>query len=285
MKNLVCLLVFLSLCINVFGHAKLDTPTAWNPNPSKTFPCGGGAPQPFASIVWQGGSLQSLIWEVVAGDGVGPVEGLINTQAQTNFDTGVVTLFTGGNSPSLGQHIMTFTVPNIQCVGPNQTCLLQVSSSSGWVACSTISISNTSRSISEKNVCVYGTEIQFCSFRNAANISIPLGTSASSVDLQVNSTYNTNINNPNVFTNGGDANCQAAYKQLACLDGLPDCGQTSACKTVCQNAVTLCGLTPAEANLYDCSTYPACEGLGHMESPSVFLAALLTMLAVFYRLA
>jgi len=287
MKNF---LIIASLLISflgcVLGHAKLDTPTAWNPNPSKTFPCGGGAPQPYASVVWQQGTVQNLIWEVVAGDGVGPVQGLINVKAQTDF-TSPVTLFTNGNSPALGQHTMTFKIPNIVCQGPNSTCLLQVSSSSGWVACSTISISNSSNSGPVENTyCVYGTEIQFCATKNAANVSIPLGTSTATVDLQVLSTYETNINNTNVFLNGADPNCQAAYKALVCDNGLPSCGRTSACQETCQNAVNLCSLTPDEANLYPCSTYPTCGNSGNAPlSVPLFLVALMMMLSIFYRLA
>jgi len=287
MKNLmfVALLIFQSFLGCVLGHAKLDVPTAWNPNPSKDAPCGGGAPQPYASIVWQAGTEQNLIWEVVAGDGVGPVEGLINVNAQQDF-TNAITMFTNGNSPSLGQHTMSFKVPSIVCQGPNNTCLLQVSSSSGWVACSTIGISNSSSSGPVENTyCVYGTEIQFCATKNAANVSIPIGTTTATVDLQVLSTYQTNINNTNVFANGANPQCQAAYKSLVCDNGLPSCGRTSACQDTCQNAVNLCGLTTAEVNLYPCSTYPTCgaNGVAHLDIPRVFVA-LLMMLSIFYRL-
>jgi hypothetical protein len=44
------------LAAHVDAHAKLNTPTAWNPQPSTGNPCGGGARATTAAATWQAGA-------------------------------------------------------------------------------------------------------------------------------------------------------------------------------------------------------------------------------------
>jgi len=270
--------VLLVTCIVAcaLGHAKLVSPLAWNANPSKASPCGGGAAPTVEAETWDQGSQQTITWTVVAGDGAG--------QVNLYFDTAGTTTFTGAAIPlgapsSVGTYQYTFTVPNVVCTGqPGGLCTAQVNSSSGWFACSTVKIlaANTPPVPPPPPVCTTPTELVFCLQRNRHNVQIPAGQKPNAVDKAISSTYAQNVHNVNVFANGNDTACQDAYKDYLCHAGLPACGATTACKPLCRDAMQICGIQPSHADLYKCDQGPEDCSLGI--SFGVSLALVLLML-------
>jgi len=238
------------------GHAKLVTPLAWNANPSKTSPCGGGTAPTVEAASWDQGSTQTVTWTVVAGDGAG--------QLNLYFDPAGTTTFTGAAIPlgapaNVGTYEYTFTVPTtLVCTGPGSLCTAQVNSSSGWFACSSVKIlaANTPPVPPPPPVCTIPTELVFCLSRNRHNIQIPAGQKPNAVDKSISGTYAQNVKNVNVFANGNDTACQNAYKEFLCSSGLPACGTTTACKSLCRDALQTCGIQPSHADLYKCDDGP-----------------------------
>jgi len=56
----------------VTGHAALVNPIPWNPNPSQTAPCGGVVKSAPLTTLARNSDV-NIVWNVIAGDGIGPV--------------------------------------------------------------------------------------------------------------------------------------------------------------------------------------------------------------------
>jgi len=133
-------IAFLLLCVAgvcVKGHAILRVPTAWNTAESTTSPCGGSPFQITPDAVWTVGTQQQIVWDVTIGDGVGPVTAAIDPAGGTNFS---VPVLQNGPSTTTGDHNFTVTVPNVQCTGVNNVCVMQVKSSSNWFSCTSLQV-------------------------------------------------------------------------------------------------------------------------------------------------
>jgi len=255
-NNILSVILLLSSLFGVVsGHAKLQTPAAWNTQPSKTSPCGGGSAPSLAAISWNVNTQVSIAWTVIAQDGSGVVSVKWDLAGGSNFQGNATVL---GSANAVGNYNFALLVPNVVATGPKGLITMQVFSSSGWFSCSSVQIlgSNLPLPPPPAPICVVPIDLAFCLSRNHVNVQIPGGYTANAVDKSITDSYTTTLHNTNVFSNGNSSACATAYKNYLCQTGLPNCGQTYACKSLCQNALNLCGIQPAHITLYDCTQGP-----------------------------
>jgi len=271
----ICLLAC-ALVAAAQGHAVLVTPTAFNTNPSTTFPCGvptiSAAMNSTAKATWVPGTNVTILWHLVAEDGDGSVYGAFDPLGGTNFTVPAWTdSFTTAGAPKYFNK--TFTVPvGLSCLkSPTKLCSFRVYTATKWNSCTTVGIATKASSDSEAPIvseCTpvpKATNLTFC---NGTNILIRSDLSPSDVNSEIVGTFNMNKINPLVFTNGNSPACQASYQQLLCSLNMPTCdpnsGQSllgsSACHAQCAQTMNDCGLVQAHVNLYPCSSYPLCPG-------------------------
>jgi len=286
MKLLLSLFVSSLLIVSVYGHAKLVTPTAFNPNPSKAAPCGQGPLLPGPAAIWSPGSTQTLAWTVVAGDGTGPIRAFIDPKGvMSNFPTsvpanGVVPsglteiLLTGTTPTTTIAYTFTLTVPNLQCEG-TAGCTIVVFSSSSWWACTAVNITNAVRSTNTSGsnfiapTCQNATGLSFCTMVNNKQVSVPFGQTLESLDNGANVSFAFNLANPKVFTTPSKGGCFSAYKYLICATMFRRCGTGLIaqcdyftgtypygcfCSHTCFQARDLCGLNATHSGLLNCDS-------------------------------
>jgi len=222
----------------VSGHAHLTEPLAWNPNPSKSSPCGAGAAFPTYDTTsanaavgptsWTPNKNLQFQWQLVAGDGAGMVSIAIDENYGTSFQSaGTAQIVSGpstdGNIDVLGYYVLSFTPPaSLLCSGgaTKNLCSVQFTTPSGWYSCTTITSSNAIATASNytapPETCVAGHGGQnmfFCTNSNQGNFAItqsvfvagspnlqgPLG--FTNTDKACNATFYQNMNSALVFTN------------------------------------------------------------------------------------
>jgi len=256
MKAALFAIVAISLVSLVWGHAKLVDPTPWNPNPSKSSPCGGGSAPTAAATVWSQGAAVNIQWTVIAGDGTGPVRGSIDPTGGTSFTVplpgidGIASATT-----SVGDYNFAATVPNINC----SLCTVQIMTDSNWFACATVQILPPGAPIAPiPQSCTTQYGLQYCDMQNGQDIAYEIGSNPLLTELSVAaSTYYATINNTNVMTGGSDPNCQSAFKQYTCGNLFPVCGATTVCQYWCNQVRQYCQLTDTHQGLLpDCTTLP-----------------------------
>lgn len=265
-------IVYLLVCIlvAVHGHAVLRDPIPFNTNPTTTRFCGvnpitdnmKSTPQ----AIWQVGTTVTITWQVVAGDGAGPVIGGLDTKGGTNFST---PLWNGGfTTTSTGTFKQSFTVPPVSCTAPN-FCTFGISSS-GWYSCSTVSVVNAAvpRQPPTAPQCkAISGRTSFCGATGSVLVSN--GADPDDVDAELASVYSANLGNNKVFNGAVTSSaCTSSYKTLLCSVSLTPCDPatsqaitaTEACHGQCQQTMDDCGIVQAHIDLYPCSTYPLCPG-------------------------
>ena len=268
MKVTLLLLAFVACAL---AHSVLQTPTPYNTNPTKTGLCGVNTITPAMrstpSAVWSPGDTVSISWHLVASDGGGKVIGLFDPRGGTNFTVAAWTPFDTAGSNKF--YTQTFKVPdNLDCSqSPTKLCTMRVYTDSGWVSCTTVNISTCNpscKAIPVTSTCTtLTTATPFC---NATVASVRQGATAADIDAELQSTWTTNRANPNVFTNGNSAACQASYKDFLCTSSLPPCDPTSgaltkqACRGQCRQTMEDCQVTEEHRSLYDCDSLPLCNG-------------------------
>jgi len=229
---------------------------AWNTQPSKTSPCGGGAKPTSSNTVWVAGTTVLITWQIVAADGEGPVTLSLDPTGNTTFKNGVVI----GDPTSVTTYNYTYNVPaNTVCTGPTKLCTIQLMSSSGWYACASVMVTPQGTPPPPTvpvSSCQLVSGLSFCSALNGHSVVVPTGVDPVALDGTVAATYSANLNNPNVFTTPNATGCAADYRALVCGDQFPFCTQTTVCQATCTAAITECSLTPAEKNLYNCAQGP-----------------------------
>jgi len=147
-------------------------------------------------------------------------------------------------------------------LGNNNTCSMQfwTDSGGGWYACSTIDIvckGCTGGVPVSRDQCVIANNLNFCSSKDGSNVYVPTGENATEIDGLASHVYSNNINNPSIFTNGNSSDCITAYKEMMCELYLAPCASSTSSYTQsqCQQALTTCGITEAQSNLYNCSIF------------------------------
>jgi len=246
--------VLCSLAILANSHAVLKVPIPFSANPSKTSPCGGGATAAVASANWQVGSVVSITWQVVAADGAGPLSAIFDVAGTQSFTAAPIAL---GNPQVVGIYKYNISVPNLTCGGPNKLCTVQFSAN-GWFSCTSVSLVTTPPVPVDTNpTCQLVNGLSFCSELNGQFVLVPFGQTAAATDASVAATFPVTLYNPNVFATPNSTACANAYHTFLCHNTLPYCGGAAfACKSVCNSAIQLCGITPSHLALYNCDAGP-----------------------------
>jgi len=252
----------------VYNHAVLTNPLPWNPQPSKTAPCGGGVQSTSPVANWKIGATITLVWQVIAGDGVGPVTLQFDTSGKTtNFSVNAP--LTGPTPTTTGTFIFTFSAPNIACTGTGSTCTLNIFSSSNWFSCATVQFSTNGGAVTGPLTCIVPLTLSFCSMVNNKQVFIQGSTTTANInanDQQVALTYNQTLFNPNVFSNPTNPLCQQIYQKFFCGLTWPLCNKAApGCITDCNAVVQQCGLLSTHFGLYNCSTFT--ELIGDASGP------------------
>jgi len=271
---------------SVLGHAELVTPTPYNPNPSKSFNCGGVSSGPL-NVIPTGGVLS---WKLIASDGAGAIRLLVDpaggTAAFPASGTGIVTgtliqvALSGDDVPQSTDVGRTFNYnyawPDLTCTRSDGVCTAQVSSSSSWVACFSFSktaaagAQSTGTAVTYAGNCVTvaaGT-LTTCSMVTGQTVWVPQGGDIGDMDTTVLTTLQQNLPNPNVFNAAQDATavtpCSTAYRRYLCADTFIPCNTAGTqptsvafaqqpCESTCQEFSCWCWLTAGEAGLYPCN--------------------------------
>lgn len=260
MQKVIVSVVLCALVASALGHAVLRSPTPWNTQPSKTANCGGGTAPGSPSNSWYIGAGNTISWQVIAGDGAGPITVTITPGDQNSFATQGTVLLADYPSPGVGSVTADIVVPaNITC--PARGCYVQVRSSSAWYSCSSVELLPAGTPIPPKpRQCLTANGLQYCTMLNSRKVGVAVGITATDLpkyELSTASTfYQSVINNPNVIINGAEKKCQDALKTYACLDAFPACGETRICSFWCNNLATNCQINATHAALFDCTDAP-----------------------------
>jgi len=244
-----------------YGHAVLSEPPPWWWAASRSRPCGGADYNPVPSVVWPVGSNQTIIWWVIAGDGELEVHGLLNTEGTTNFTNALPVYIEQPYINAQAFWTLSLIVPNVKCTGPHGLCTMQfwTNSGGGWYSCTTLNITCTGCGGGvpiSRDDCVNATGLQFCPQKNGGKVLVPAGQTAIQIDRLVENTFTSNSENPNVFIHGNSSACMSAYHAMLCELYFAPCTSSSLySKQSCLDVLSVCGLTEAEKNLYNCSVF------------------------------
>jgi len=279
MKTFLALIVVSYLIASVYGHAKLVSPVAFNPNPSKTAPCGGGALPSGAAANWPVGSTQTVSWTQVASDGGGQLSMYIDPKGSTdNFmtttggsGTGLVSVPFPYSTSQNQNYQFSLTVPDVNCNGPSGLCSVVIFTETSWWACTLVSIKTTNANpppvfVNTTNgTCVNATGLTFCDMVNKHVVSVPTGQSAAQLDTSAQIAYTSTLANAKVLSTPGKPGCTSALKYLLCATLFKSCeykgpascdyykgGVGCFCVTTCIQAQQLCGLNATHADLFGC---------------------------------
>jgi len=292
--NTKILLALIAITASVSGHAVLKDPSPWNTQPSTTKSCGIAAnanPTAVAAATWEVGSQVNVLWQLIAGDGAGEVNILIDTTGSTapdpTQDTTISVASFASSSNDLRVYNQPITVPKVaNCTGPSGLCTLQVHSPNWW-SCAYINITDCPGCPipppPPPKCTPLGTQLNFCTQKKGQSALLPVGKNPVSLDAQTQSTFLAYVNNPNVFGNN-NTQCKQAFSNFLCDVNFPKCGTGvnghaitgQPCHASCQSTMATCNLQPAHAALYDCSdavAYPLCQDESAASSVVVGLVA------------
>jgi hypothetical protein len=294
--------------VTVSSHAVSVSPIPWNPNPSKTSPCGvpaGTTPADQVVMTLVQGQPFTIQWHVVVGDGNGPVAMNIDPTGLQQFSNGATTVPLSGNTPTnIGYYTFNATAPTITCTGgpTNDMCTMQIfATQTQWFSCATVKILQagtvTTPAATLPFTCQVASGLSFCTWMNGQNVIVPPGQlSAETLDSTVEATYQQNLANPMVFSTPNNPNCPGWYKKFLCGMSFQPCVNTttpySACNQACINTNNYCGLTELHQPLYNCKNYTNtvadltgnCNGASSVQISTfvIITAALLSVLVYMF---
>jgi len=259
---------FVGLC---WGHAALVKPTAFNPNPSRSSPCGGSTALAAAVGSVVASSSFQIQWHVIASDGEGAVTMNLNTAGgQTFSGTNVVTLSHSEPAPNaLATFLLTYSVPSTaSCTASNGICYAQFTAS-GWFACTALSVSANAAAVppvsnSSLPSCQKASNLSFCGVVNGNTVLVPGGQSFSNMDIGAQDTVVADLNNPNVFKTPYTAGCASSYQSFVCANTFRLCTNPLNPQPVCassENASTvLCSLSTSHQEYLIQPSYAIASG-------------------------
>jgi hypothetical protein len=257
MRFVLTLIAFATIClVMVQGHAKLNTPTAWNPNPSKTANCGGVTTAPtVAAATLILGQPWTFQWQIVAGDGAGPVAFSLSTSNNATAFAG--SPFFTSASISATQQVNAITLPATSttatalggftsCTGTGGLCAIRLKSSSDWYACTTVKIlasappsttpapspapgPSPSGSTVTVPTCVIASGLSVCSAVNGKSVLILPGSTGTAAEFKAKETdivqnaITLNMANPFVFETPSTPGCIESYTRLLCAKTFMAC--------------------------------------------------------------
>lgn len=302
MRFTIATLALLALVPLCAGHSQLNNPAAWNPRPSKRSPCGGGAATAATPLV--AGQPWTFDWQIIAGDGRGPVTVKVDSAAGSTFNAAGV--FTSENFVGKGNY--QFTIPGATTATMNGPVTLQLKSSSNWYACASINAQGNAVTDAPTNAgtiaptqpppppCQIAAGLQMCGALNGKNVAVAPGRNLAQIEAGLLIDRDAMLGNPDVFDNSKNAGCIDAVTRTMCAMTFPTCGTDqrtlvgAACKTTCENLNSMCVTDPQHADLFKCTegTFSAttsdvtgaCPVLGAVANAYAYKApALLTPLA------
>jgi len=287
MRPTLWVCVLMVVCVGfAHGHAVLVSPVPYNPSPTTQPLCGvsqiTATMASTAQATWVTGTQVNISWHLIAEDGGGNLYGAFDPLGGTNFTVLAWTdTFPTSGAPRF--YTKVFTVPSISCdQSPTKLCTFRVYTASKWNSCTTIKIVSSGGSgggsggggnsgdstppVVSQCAPVPASSSGFCN--TTTNAMVDITVSAQDLNNELISTYNFNRNNLNVFSNGNSSACMSSYQQLLCSIYLPSCNPATgkviqssvACHAQCEQTMTDCGVVNAHLYLYDCSSYPLCEG-------------------------
>jgi len=281
MKGFVETVLILFVLVNLAsGHAVLTSPKSWNPNPSTSSPCGAGRGSGQPVYEFTAGVANNMVWKLIANDGNGPVNAsisLIGSNSPTAADFNAVKLGYVSDStldrnsrvqsdPAKNDYALSVTIPrDITCTGPNNTCVLQLRSTTNWYSCLTFHITATPTPPAdepEKCAEISKGDIAFCPevsgrIRYNENPQLATVSSANSfASTTLNFTWSDNLKKA-MFNSPNATGCPEAYRHFLCGLNFPLCGYSDSsvdhtCKSSCAVMKQVCSLDPSHYGLYDC---------------------------------
>lgn len=286
----VAMIFLLAAAPLVNSHAVLMDPKPWNANPSTTRYCGGGTPAAVTGSYTEG-TISTITWKVVAGDGAGAVSAYISTAtASSSFNPNTVSSTTtkltlvGSTPTTTGTFRFNMTVPTgLTC--PQSGCTLQVGTTS-WMSCATVNITAKPTTILTTAGCTTASNLVTCNQLNGKSLANQ-ATSFSDVDSSVALTLLQDLPNKNVFTVGNNsAACNSAYTTYLCAKNFPVCGATTtnqgACNSRCNAVRSACVINETHTGLFPCNNIVTADALGSCNAamtmsatPTVLLGALI----------
>ncbi|EGG16211.1 putative transmembrane protein [Cavenderia fasciculata] len=288
MRSFVILSLLLLAIVCVQSHSVLKVPAAWNPNPSKVKSCGAGQPQGAAQATYCPSTAYTIKWQVVVGDGVGPVTIGINlgTKTTANFTT----LKTDDSPTAVGTYSISVVMPATEC----NLCTLQIQSTSDWFSCSTISISASAcgQAVTDAPLepVKVDNQLSFCTMKNKKTVMVPVGANVADIDKATQVSFAANLANPLVFSNN-DSNCRQLYYPFICDLAFPQApgsfnetvdASNSLTQQECASFSSACQVTELHSSLYPCGTYPLEENSSNTLVASlaslVFVSVISTLL-------
>jgi hypothetical protein len=263
MRSALLVLALLSSAVLVAGHAKLNNPLAWNPNPSTQQKCGGGTDPAVARASWPSGAkvAGAIEWEVVAGDGVGAITVKLDPNGGTDFTVNVP--ITGTTPATTIKYTFDITkVPNVECKGAGGLCTVQIGNGN-WVGCSTVEITGVTAAAvvvaPGEPKCENLTGLVLCKAMEGRSGMIPYGTTMEAVDATLDTTIRATLFNPKVFDTPEGDGCGGAYVAYMCAKTFPSCNlltqketDVGPCNSVCLQAQNACGLKTDHKALLGC---------------------------------
>jgi len=302
---IIAALTLAAFVASISAHAVSRVPIPWNPNPSTTAQCGGGTNTNTPTMTLVAGQPFTVTWEVVAGDGAGPVTFKVDPAGGVNFGTGSTTIQMTGNPqvpPAVGTYKFTGTAPAVTCTGTGATCTLQIATTN-WFSCATIQIldpnssaAKTTPTPTSPQTCMVAKGLTFCTWMNGQSVALPQGQiSALTMDWAVQATYQQYLANKNVFTNPTNPQCAGWYQKFLCGANFQPCGSTfgsGGCNQACVNTNAFCGINPSHLTLYNCTNYPNtgydltgnCNGAGSLKISAVVMIASVLLSVLAYML-
>jgi len=243
------------------------------------------------------GQQFTITWDVIAADGNGPVTMLIDPTGLQNFQTATNVPLTGATPTTVGTYTFTGTTPALTCAGTGNTCVVQLSSSTDWFSCATVSIltagkNQTTASPTLPQICSIAKGLTFCTWMNNQQVVVPPGVlSPIQLDWLVQATYNSYLANPLVFTTPTNPQCAGWFQKLLCGINFQPCNQfygTGGCNQACVNTNNFCSVTQLHSTLYNCTKISNtgsdltgnCSGAGTIKVSAVVMivSALLSVL-------
>jgi len=262
---LLLLSLFLLALPVAWGHAKLSSPIPWAYEESTEAPCGGPiyANNTRPDAQWVIGTNTSISWVIADTDGYGQVS-LIFETVPSNFFSNPATLTTlslPNITWSISDYVLTFIVPNINCTGPNNTCIVRtVESPDQWTDCTTVRVvkNGTNMLLSPNggaSLCQKAFPLQ-CPNAQYQLVNVPVGYTLGSLSDAVTASYAL-INDTYHVKTPNTPGCSTSLLAYLCGKFFQNCSSASGstCHDTCTQAVCLCGInnTQDAQDDWDCA--------------------------------
>jgi len=249
-----------------WGHAKLSSPLPWALEESTVAPCGGSLytnNNTLPDAQWVIGTNTSISWVVADTDGFGQVSLIFETVPNNFFSnpSTLTTLTLPNTTWTVSDYVLTFIVPNINCMGPNNTCIVRtVESPDQWTDCTTVRVvrNGTNMLLSPTggaSLCQQAYPLQ-CPNAQYQSVNVPVGYTLGSLADAVAASYAL-INDTYHVKTPNTPGCADSLLAYLCGKFFQNCSSASGsiCHDTCTQAICLCGVnnTQDQGDDWDCA--------------------------------